>query len=79
MPRFSISKEDIFHFETGKDILRTGPGWIEILPYPIRHTQNAFLPNRAASVLGRVPSNLFAVLNTHLENIITMKTAGSPT
>ena len=27
------------HFETGKNILRPGSGWIEILPRPIRHTQ----------------------------------------
>jgi hypothetical protein len=28
-----------FSFETGRDILRTGPGWIEVLPRPIRHSQ----------------------------------------
>jgi hypothetical protein len=28
-----------FAFETGKNILRTGSGWIEVLPRPIRHTQ----------------------------------------
>jgi hypothetical protein len=27
-------------FETRKHIIRTGPGWIEMLPYPIRHSQN---------------------------------------
>jgi hypothetical protein len=30
---------EAFAFETGKDILRTGRGWIELLPHPIRHTQ----------------------------------------
>jgi hypothetical protein len=29
-----------YAFETRKHILRTGPGWIETLPYPIRHSQN---------------------------------------
>lgn len=28
-----------YSFETGKDILRAGSGWIEVLPCPIRHTQ----------------------------------------
>jgi hypothetical protein len=28
-----------YAFETGNDILRTGPGWIETLPRPIRHSQ----------------------------------------
>jgi hypothetical protein len=31
---------EAFAFETGKDILRTGTGWIEVLPRPIRHTQS---------------------------------------
>jgi hypothetical protein len=31
---------EAFAFETGKDILRTGTGWIEVLPRPIRHTQD---------------------------------------
>jgi hypothetical protein len=26
-------------FETGKNMVRSGSGWIEVLPYPIRHTQ----------------------------------------
>jgi hypothetical protein len=29
----------IYYFETGKNILRSGSGWIEVLPCPIRHTQ----------------------------------------
>jgi hypothetical protein len=28
-----------FEFETGKNILKKGDGWIEILPLPIRHSQ----------------------------------------
>jgi hypothetical protein len=28
-----------YAFETRKHILRMGPGWIETLPYPIRHSQ----------------------------------------
>jgi hypothetical protein len=28
-----------FSFETGRDILRTGSGWIEVLPRPVRHSQ----------------------------------------
>jgi hypothetical protein len=30
---------DVYTFETRKDILRTGLGWIETLPHPIRHSQ----------------------------------------
>ena len=30
---------DIYQFEAGKHILRSGSGWIEVLPCPIRHTQ----------------------------------------
>jgi hypothetical protein len=30
---------EAFSFETGKDILRSGSGWIEVLPRPIRHSQ----------------------------------------
>jgi hypothetical protein len=29
---------DAFSFETGKNILRSGSGWIEVLPCPVRHT-----------------------------------------
>jgi len=30
---------DVFEFETGKNILKKGEGWIEVFPLPIRHTQ----------------------------------------
>ena len=30
---------DVFKFETGKNILKKGEGWIEVLPVPVRHTQ----------------------------------------
>jgi hypothetical protein len=30
---------ETFSFETGKNILRSGSGWIEVLPCPIRHSQ----------------------------------------
>jgi hypothetical protein len=29
----------LYQFETARNILRSGSGWIEVLPYPIRHTQ----------------------------------------
>jgi hypothetical protein len=35
-----------FAFETGKDILRAGRGWIELLPRPIRHTQRVTVDGR---------------------------------
>jgi hypothetical protein len=35
-----------FSFETGKNILRTGPGWIEVLPCPVRHTRNVTVDGR---------------------------------
>jgi hypothetical protein len=35
-------------FETGKNILHTGPGWIEVLPQPIRHTQGVTIDGKAA-------------------------------
>jgi hypothetical protein len=53
--RFFFDKENVFRFgtvkdtavnegenyvlETGENILRTGSGWVEILPLPIRHSQ----------------------------------------
>ena len=52
---YFFDEKDIFHFgtpedtgknegeaedfETGKNITRSGPGWIEIVPRPIRHTR----------------------------------------
>jgi len=30
---------EVFEFETGKNIIKKGDGWIEVLPLPIRHTQ----------------------------------------
>jgi hypothetical protein len=54
--RFFFDEKDVFHFgtdadtgknegtafefETGKNIIRKGAGWIEVLPLPVRHTQN---------------------------------------
>jgi hypothetical protein len=35
-----------FSFETGSDILRTGSGWIEVLPRPVRHTQSVTVDGR---------------------------------
>jgi hypothetical protein len=29
----------VFSFETGKNIIQKGGGWIEVLPLPVRHTQ----------------------------------------
>ncbi|MDR3356038.1 MAG: hypothetical protein LBO04_02510 [Spirochaetaceae bacterium] len=31
---------EVFAFETGKNIVRKGAGFIEVLPRPVRHTQN---------------------------------------
>jgi hypothetical protein len=36
----------VFSFETGKNILRTGQGFIEVLPRPIRHTQKVKIDGR---------------------------------
>jgi len=30
---------NVFEFETGKNIIKKGEGWIEVLPLPVRHTQ----------------------------------------
>jgi len=30
---------NVYEFETGKNILRKGEGWIQVLPVPIRHSQ----------------------------------------
>jgi hypothetical protein len=30
---------NVFEFETGKNIIQKGEGWIEVLPLPVRHTQ----------------------------------------
>jgi hypothetical protein len=34
-------------FETGKNILKTGSGWIEVLPRPIRHTRESAVNGKA--------------------------------
>jgi hypothetical protein len=34
------------NFETGKNITRSGSGWIEVLPRPIRHTQQIVVNNK---------------------------------
>jgi hypothetical protein len=36
-----------YAFETRNDILRTGSGWVETLPYPIRHSQNITIDGTA--------------------------------
>ena len=33
------SEGDVFSLETGKNILKKGSGWVEVLPLPVRHTQ----------------------------------------
>jgi hypothetical protein len=37
---------DVFEFETGKNIIKKGPGWIEVLPLPIRHTQEVIVDGK---------------------------------
>jgi hypothetical protein len=37
---------DVFSFETSKNILRSGPGRIEVLPRPVRHTQKVKVDGR---------------------------------
>jgi len=34
---------NVFEFDTGKNILKKGSGWIEVLPLPIRHTQEVMV------------------------------------
>jgi len=36
----------VFEFETGKNILQKGEGWIEVLPVPVRHTQNVIVDGK---------------------------------
>jgi len=36
----------IFEFETGKNIIRKGEGWIEALPLPVRHTQKVIVDGK---------------------------------
>ena len=36
----------VFVFETGKNILKKGVGWIDILPMPIRHTQDVSVDSK---------------------------------
>jgi hypothetical protein len=59
---YFFDEKDIFHFgtprdtgknegkaetfETGKNIVRSGSGWIEVLPLPIRHTQDITVNGR---------------------------------
>jgi hypothetical protein len=38
---------DAFSFETSKNILRSGSGWIEVLPCPVRHTQAITIDGKA--------------------------------
>jgi hypothetical protein len=35
----AVNEGENYALETGKNILRTGSGWVEILPLPIRHSQ----------------------------------------
>jgi hypothetical protein len=37
---------NVFEFETGKNIIKKGGGWIEVLPLPIRHTQKVIVDGR---------------------------------
>jgi hypothetical protein len=37
---------DVFEFETGKNIIKKGEGWIEVLPLPIRHTQDVIVDGK---------------------------------
>jgi hypothetical protein len=41
-----------FSFETGGNILRSGSGWIEVLPRPVRHTQNITVDSKAMLTAG---------------------------
>jgi hypothetical protein len=41
-----------FSFETGKNIVRSGSGWIEVLPCPIRHTQEVTVNGKTMVTLG---------------------------
>jgi hypothetical protein len=37
---------NVFEFETGKNIIKKGEGWIEVLPLPVRHTQNVIVDGK---------------------------------
>jgi hypothetical protein len=41
------NKEETYTFETRNNILRTGPGWVETLPHPIRHSQKITIDGTA--------------------------------
>ena len=43
---------ELFGFETGRNILKTGSGWIEVLPRPVRHTQNITVNNKPVVTSG---------------------------
>jgi hypothetical protein len=61
--RFFFDADNIFHFgtdadtgknegieirlETGKNIIKTGDGWVETLPLPVRHSQTVILNGAA--------------------------------
>jgi hypothetical protein len=37
----------LYEFETARNILRSSSGWIEVLPHPIRHTQEVQINNKS--------------------------------
>lgn len=43
------NKGAVYEFETGKNILRKGEGWIQILPLPIRHSQEVIIDGKKMS------------------------------
>jgi hypothetical protein len=42
---------DVFNFESAKDILKRGDGWIEVLPRPVRHTQKIMIDGKETLTL----------------------------
>jgi hypothetical protein len=42
---------EVFNFESAKDILKRGAGWIEVLPRPVRHTQKITIDGKEAFTL----------------------------
>ncbi|GHU01857.1 hypothetical protein FACS1894147_02530 [Spirochaetia bacterium] len=55
---------EVFEFESGKNIVQKGAGFIEVLPYPIRHTQSVKVDGkeyqtvRTDLIVSRVTSRL---------------------
>jgi hypothetical protein len=81
---YFFDEKDIFHFgtpedsgknegeaecfETGKNITRSGPGWIEVLPRPVRHTRavtvngKSFVTVRTDLTVSRLATRLILYL-----------------